>query len=113
MSKDKNVVKNGPLYTAEIIARLAKAKNYGTTKKVFRALENHGWYFEELIPMVLEEITKDPHRSFYKTVELNRMPGVFADVYRVNCAGERWYIKLYIEDGIIILSCKPDGSNWP
>lgn len=101
-----------PFYSLDKVACFVENKCISTTKKVLLALDNHGWIFEDLMPLVLKEIINN-RCVFCKTVELHGSPGMFADVYKVDCEDECWYVKFYIEDGIIVLSCKPYGSNWP
>ncbi len=106
------MTKSKPLYSLDDIASLVRERKFSTTKKVLLSLDNHGWVFEELVQIVLEEIVSN-RSIFYKNDELHGNPGTFADIYKVDCEGERWYVKFYIDDDIIVLSCKPDGSNWP
>lgn len=50
--------------------------------------------------------------DFYKSMELDKIPGVWADVYMPTYDGFKWYAKFYIDEGtpvVQLLSCNWDG----
>jgi hypothetical protein len=52
--------------------------------------------------------------SFRKSIELDVIPGVMADVYMVRCGDDDWYVKFYLDPGsgcptCVVLSCNFDG----
>ena len=63
----------------------------------------------QLVKEIIESIKAE---DFYKSDELDVIPGTFADIYRnVECDGEKWYVKFFVnEDGdatVQVLS-----ANW-
>jgi hypothetical protein len=50
--------------------------------------------------------------SFQKSMILEKIANTWADVYLDDYIDDTWYVKFYLENGVILLSCKPDGSNW-
>jgi hypothetical protein len=103
--------KNSPSYELECLRRLADTGEVYPSKRVVSYLNNHGYDVAEVAMGVLVAICEGSCK-FDETVELDVLPGVWADVYLVEWSNESWYVKLYIEEGIVILSCKPDGSIW-
>lgn len=63
----------------------------------------------EFVKEIVESIKAE---NFYKSDELDVVPGTFADIYRnVECDGKKWYVKLFISDdgdaAVQVLS-----ANW-
>lgn len=61
---------------------------------------------------VVDVVNSIRPEDFYKSDELDVIPGTFADIYRnVECEGDEWYVKLFVdEDGgatVQVLS-----ANW-
>lgn len=85
----------GPYHDLDLIKELVGRSKYRTTKRVRDYLRNHGFIPHETVEDVVYSIEE---RHFYKTIELDHLPGVNADVYRkVECYEDEWYVKLFLD----------------
>ena len=75
-------------------------------------IKNHyeGEKLSDVIKGVVESIADD---DFRKTMELEKIPGVMADVYKPTYDDFDWYVKFFLdEDGVValvVMSCNWDG----
>jgi hypothetical protein len=100
-----------PTYELSIVAELTKAQKIKNKKTVVNELVNHQYDVQVILVGVLHEISEGRAR-FHKTDQLQYAKGMFADIYYASYSDEEWYVKFYIEDGVIVLSCKLANSNW-
>ena len=98
-----------PTYDLSEVKKLVTLGRVGSTKRVRSFIENHIGQPET----VVSEILKGTHESdFVKSVELNILPGTFADIYLVFYDSDNWYLKFYIDSDkafVQVLSCNIDG----
>lgn len=93
------------------VQKLVAQGKYRSSKRVRGDIRNHGYDYEETVEDVISSI--EPHH-YYKTDELEHIPGTFADIYRhIECYDEEWYVKFFFDKDdnelVIIWSLKPDG----
>ena len=105
------MTRNRPKYSFGEISRCLDAKAYFVSRRVASVLESHGYDVDATIAGVMSEIASASAR-FHKSGELKKLPGTWADIYFVDYDDETWYVKFYIEDGMVVWSCKPDGMPW-
>ena len=83
---------------------LIQQGQYKTTKVARDGATNLGLALDEMIGIVLDLPTTG---RFYKTMEAEKNPGHWMDVYHSESpAGDEVYIKLMIQDGVLIVSFK-------
>lgn len=88
---------------AQMIA-LIKQGNYKTTKVAREGATQLGLNLDEMIAVVVDLPTAG---KFYKTMEADKNPGHWMDVYHTNTpAGADVYLKLMIQNGVLIVSFK-------
>ena len=101
---------NKPLYDLTVVKNMIREGSYTVTKRVLGHLGNHGYVVDEVVEDVFESISES---DFSKSIQLEKIPGVIADVYRyVNCYGAEWYLKFFIEGGSLrvrVLSLNAEG----
>ena len=101
---------NKPLYDLTVVKNMIREGSYTVTKRVLGYLGNHGYVVDEVVEDVFESISES---DFSKSIQLEKIPGGIADVYRyVNCYGEEWYVKFFIEGGSLrvrVLSLNAEG----
>lgn len=102
---------NKPLYDLAVVKNMIREGSYTVTKRVLGHLSNHGYVVDEVVEDVFEAIGEC---DFSKSIQLEKIPGVTADVYRyVNCYAEEWYVKFFIEGGSLrvrVLSLNAEGT---
>ncbi|MDR3307842.1 MAG: type II toxin-antitoxin system MqsR family toxin [Coriobacteriales bacterium] len=98
-------------YDIKTVAACYNRKGCQTTRSVIQLLNNHGFDSDEVIAATLESIIKG-EAQFYKSMRLDKVPGIMADVYYSYCLDDVWYVKFYIDEDVIVLSCKPKDENW-
>ena len=88
--------------------RLVASEHFNATKRVRNFIRNHTGQME-----TVKEIFRSTYEeNFVKSIELNILPGTYADVYLVNHDGEKWYLKFYVDGDktlVQVLSCNIDG----
>lgn len=73
---------------------------------------NHGWLdIDDLLVRVFDAMGPE---SFYKSAELERRPGTYADIYKgMTCDETDWYVKFFIDGEqtvVQVWSLCEDGS---
>jgi len=100
-----------PTYSLQTVQEIALSKrNCIASKRVFNWFENHGYPSRMIQDIVLALKESD----YYKTDELEWLPGKMADIYKTEYEAEIWYVKLFIdqesEHSIVrIWSCVPNA----
>jgi len=97
-----------PTYKLDLLGSHVKAGTFNATLRETRSLINHGYNPESTIRDILQTIV-DGRGSFKKSVKLKE---AYADVYTVFALGQDWYVKFYITDEVLVLSCKYDSGGW-
>jgi hypothetical protein len=100
-----------PAYELQSLSICISEGEVYPSKRVISYLANHGYDAGRLSVEVLAIVANGGGR-FHKSDELENVPGVWGDIYYVTYCEEEWCLKFYIEDGAVVLSCKPDGMNW-
>jgi hypothetical protein len=107
-----NIVAHGrPTYELRVLSEFVSCGEVYPDKRVSAYLENHGYDIGEVTVDVLTIISKG-EAHFHKSDKLKKIPGIWADIYKVPYLDDMWYVKFYVDDGILVWSCKPDGVNW-
>ncbi|MDY4521983.1 MAG: type II toxin-antitoxin system MqsR family toxin [Atopobium sp.] len=107
--------KYGPTYDLEYAKQLIADKKAFLTSRARASLTNHGYTnVQQLISGVFNVMCPE---DFYKSDELEKRPGIFADIYKgVWYNNEEWYVKFFIADDgnehVELWSFKPDGSMY-
>lgn len=101
-----------PTYSLERVKELARSERFSTTKRVRAWLDNHGYVPAETIAEIVESAAPE---DFYKSDELEILPGTMADIYRISHGSERWYLKFFIDPDtgsirLSVLSCCWDSA---
>ena len=102
---------NKPAYALDNVKRLASDGHLSVNRRPRQFILNRydrtdvGRFVEEIIDSIRPE-------NFYKSDELEVIPGTFADIYRnVEYDGDEWYVKLFVnEDGDA--SVQVLSANW-
>lgn len=88
---------------AQMIA-LIKQDKYKTTKGAREGATELGLSLDEMIKVVVNLPTTG---KFYKTMEADKNPGYWMDVYHTKTpAGADVYLKLMMQNGVLIVSFK-------
>lgn len=101
-----------PKYDLGEAKRLVADGKFSMTKRITRFIRNH--WDERARYAVAEIFDAMSADGFYRSITLDNIPGITADVYFVDFGGERWYVKFYIADGVPVvqmLSCNIDGYD--
>lgn len=101
-----------PTYSLEEAKALVRDGRSSLTRRVRSHLQNEGWTdIGEVATGVFESMEDS---DFYKSDEIDFMPGTYADIYRgTPFDGDEWYVKFYIEQGVArvqVLSLTEDGT---
>ena len=104
----------GSHYDLTKVQALVREAKFLTTMRVRSYLLNHGYDPNETVKDVVCAI--QPHH-FHKSSELDKRPGVFADIYRhVECYETEWYVKIFLDDDenprVSIWSLKEEGFQF-
>jgi len=100
-----------PVYDLDIVQEIALDKRKcRISLRLLNWLDNHG-YRKGIVHDIIHALKEE---CFCKTVELEKMPGKLADVYKLDYEDEKWYVKLFLDDetGQLIVrvwSCWPNG----
>lgn len=99
-----------PRYDIEEAKSLVSSGRFSILGKAARFLKNrYDASPKEVVEGVFASMSED---DFYKDLELEKIPGTWADVYKPTYDGIEWYVKFYMEDGraiVQVLSCNWDG----
>lgn len=106
--------KNDPRYDLAKVQALVREAKYLTTLRVRSYLLNHGYDPNETVEDVVYAIQP---RHFHKSSELDKYPGIFADIYRhVECYETEWYVKIFLDEDekprVSIWSLKEEGFQF-
>lgn len=99
-----------PSYSLEEVKALVSDGRYRITARPARFVRNHLGNPAIFVPEIISSVEKE---GFRKSLELDVMPGTYADVYVCEYDDEDWYVKFYVdEDGslAVILSCNWEGA---
>ena len=104
-------LKHGAAYNLDDVKRLVSQGSFNTTRRVERFILGH--VGEDVYDAILEVFEAAGKEGFRKTVELDYLPGVLADVYHVEVFDDEYYLKFYVEEErvVVVLSCCIDGMN--
>ncbi len=95
-----------PQYDLALVKELVRIGKCSVTAQARQDAGNIGMIFDDIISTLL---CLDA-REFYKSMEAEKKPGTFQDVYRTSFNGIPLYYKIqidsYIEEIVIIISCK-------
>lgn len=84
-----------PTYDLEEAKRLVAKKRFSVGRKASTFIINrYDDAPEDLVKMIFELVKSS---GFKKTMELERRPGVMADVYHVEFDDMTWYLKFFID----------------
>lgn len=92
---------DAPSYELERVQDLIRADEYRISAVALDGAGRLGWGVEEICECVLALATSD----FYKTMESERKPGLWQDVYRPTFRGLGLYVKLqltWVGDAVVI-----------
>ena len=99
-----------PTYDLGHAQDLVAANKFYMTRRVAKFIRDK---WDDRPNLAVAEIFAAIRQSdFHKSIELDMLPGTFADVYFTEYGGETWYVKFYIDGGetmVQILSCNIDG----
>lgn len=100
-----------PAYDLAAAKELVRNRLYRVSGRVYRFIRNH---WDDDPNQTIEEVFAAARPGdFRKALMLDALPDVAADVYRVECGGEEWYLKFFIDDDgeafVMVLSCNIDG----
>ena len=103
-----------PYHDLDLVKSLISGKKYRITKRVSNYLLNHGYADQDIVQGVISSISLS---NYYKTDELEHLPGTYADIYRhVTYDSEEWYVKLFIDEDrnahVNIWSLKEEGYGF-
>lgn len=103
-----------PAYSLAEAKELARKNALSINSRARRFIVNHtDW--TSAVMAVRELIESTTETDFFESVELDQLEelrGTWADVYKVDFDGERWYLKFFIEEGHLrlgVLSANYDG----
>ena len=98
-------------YNLDEVRRLALSRKLLVSKRPTVFIKNR--YAGKPVDTILEVIKAITENDFYKSVELNKLPGTMADIYAPYWDETRWYVKLFInEDKLVcVWSCNWDGCE--
>lgn len=98
-----------PTYDFHEAKRLVKQRRFRLLGKAARFIKNR--YDGNPADVVVDVFSSLTSQDFQKTMELDTIPDVYADVYRPTYDGIEWYVKFYIENEVcvVVLSCNWDG----
>lgn len=102
---------HGPTYNLDDVKDRVSKGLFSTTRRVSRfILEHVDLNVRDAVSEVFEAVDRS---GFRKSVELDCIPGVRADVYHVCVFDEEYYLKFFISDEeiVVVLSCCIDGMN--
>ena len=100
-----------PYYKLSLVQSAVDGDRFRSTERVRRWLQNHGYSPNDLIKEVVGCLTES---DYYKSIEMEVIPGLVADVYRTRCEDEDWYLKLFMDEEteitcVSIYTCCWDG----
>lgn len=101
-----------PSYDLGRAKQLVETREYFVSHRSLGFVKNHYGEFGspgDIVGTVFVSMRED---DFRETYELDRIPGVMADVYNPIWDDERWYVKFRMEDEsdcVVIMSCNWDG----
>ena len=102
-----------PSYSLDKVKELAKSGAARVNSRSISFIVNH---IDTRDPrrIVTQVILSIESEDFIESFELDNIPGTWADVYKPTYDGEKWYVKLFIDDDgsavLHILSANWDGS---
>ena len=97
-----------PHYDLLRVAKLVKNGHYVLTAKVENDINSYGY----TLTAVGEALLNINNTHFSKSMESERRPGEWLDVYSLPFDDDIFYIKFKIssEPAVVVLSFKPDGA---
>ena len=104
--------KSTPEYDLEMAKRLSRTRESMTLNRRIRSFVQNRYGARDVATFVSRLICSIRSEDFYKSEELDTVPGVWADVYSgVLFEGEEWYVKFFIDDeGAVRLSVM--SATW-
>lgn len=95
-----------PTYDLEVAKHLSRTRGSMTLNGRVRSFVQNRYGVRDVGTFVSRLICSIRFEDFYKSEELDKVPGVWADVYTgVLFEGEEWYVKFFIGDeGTVRLS---------
>lgn len=111
----KGKIETKPTYDINEVKQLVANGRFVAIRKARNFIRNRypDMHVNEVIKDVFDVL--QPER-FHKTLELDKFPGQFGDVYFVDYADETWYVKFMKDEEekvrIRVLSCKWDGFQF-
>jgi hypothetical protein len=103
-----------PTYDLKAVKEAVARGDVTLTRRVRSYLMNHACGSPKETTLGVFDAMRAEH--FYKTVELDALSGVMADIYRdVPYDGTEWYVKFFVRDGMAtvdVWSLKEDGYGF-
>lgn len=107
------MIRDRPAYDLSLVRLLVREGRFMILSRALRFIMNR-YEGEDPASVALSVIEAIREDDFYKSVELVKRPGVFADIYNdIKCeeySEERWYVKLLISDDEPVLELW--SLNW-
>lgn len=101
---------HAPSYDLGKAKALIAEKRYTVSSRPRRFVANHLGNPSIFIPEIIAGMRQS---EFRKSMELDMLPGTYADVYVTRFEGDEWYVKFFINDegglSVNVLSCNWDG----
>ncbi|MEE8732894.1 MAG: type II toxin-antitoxin system MqsR family toxin [Eggerthellaceae bacterium] len=101
-----------PTYRLDGVKQAVASRRYRLKSRPANFIKNHCERQPSEVVQTVFRAMKDT--DFRKSIELQMMPGTMADVYLVECDGDAWYVKFYMDADsacpvCVVLSCNFDG----
>lgn len=106
MTKDKRK----PAYDLDNVQELVANGKYRANSRPRKFVNEHLGKPSVFIPEIIASISKS---DFKKSIELNVLPGTYADVYVSRYEEGDWYVKFYVDEKgnvAVVMSCNWDGA---
>lgn len=98
-----------PTYPLSTAKELAASGKFNVSRRVRNFVKNRtDW--ANLSDFIQGLFTAAAETHFSKSIELDIIPGTWADVYMVPFDGETWYLKFFVEGDAVRLNVL--SANW-
>ena len=104
--------KSKPSYSLSLVRELTQDGSFSVMSRASRFITNH--IGPGSVKQVVREVVEAAQEGdFVKSMELDSIPGTWADVYMVPCDDETWYLKFFVREDqtacLVVMSANWDG----